>query len=117
MIIYFICFQFDDIIITKSVIQCALSKKHRNDDIVKKWCSQSKITTTLIDTARNIALDNVYNLRKNQNLILLSFEALEDSSKFMIFNLIIFINILLMHFINVYNNILLIYINNLYLIF
>ena len=91
LIIYFICFQFDNIIITKGIIQCALSKKHRNDDVVKKWCSQSKIITTLIDTARNITLDNVYfNLRKNQNLILLSFEALEDSSKFMIYNLITF---------------------------
>ncbi|KAK1131911.1 hypothetical protein K0M31_016058 [Melipona bicolor] len=71
--------EFDNIIITKGIIQCALSKKHRNDDIVKKWCSQSMIITTLIDTARNIGLDN-FNLRKNENLILLSFEALEDSN-------------------------------------
>ncbi|KOX73030.1 E3 ubiquitin-protein ligase listerin [Melipona quadrifasciata] len=71
--------EFDNIIITKGIIQCALSKKHRNDDVVKKWCSQSKIITTLIDAARNIGLDN-FNLRKNQNLILLSFEALEDSN-------------------------------------
>lgn len=82
----FIYFQFDDIITTRSALQCALSKKHRNDVIVKKWCSQSKITSLLIDITKEIALGNYSDLEKNQNLILLAFEPLEDGSKLLIFN-------------------------------
>ncbi|XP_043579866.1 E3 ubiquitin-protein ligase listerin [Bombus pyrosoma] len=70
--------EFDDIITTKSVIQCALSKKHRNDVIVQKWCSQSKISSILIEVAKEIASSNYSS--KNQNLILLSFEPLEDGN-------------------------------------
>lgn len=72
--------EFDDIIITRNIIQCALSKKHRNDIIIKKWCSQSKITSLLIDIAKEIALGNYSDLEKNQNLILLAFEPLDDGN-------------------------------------
>ncbi|XP_076766423.1 E3 ubiquitin-protein ligase listerin [Xylocopa sonorina] len=72
--------EFDDIVTTRSVVQCALSKKHRNDIIVKKWCSQSKITSLLIDVAKEIASGNYSDLEKNQNLILLAFEPLNDGN-------------------------------------
>ncbi|CAK9795315.1 E3 ubiquitin-protein ligase listerin [Anthophora quadrimaculata] len=72
--------EFNEIVITKSIVQCALSKKHRNDDIVKKWCSQSNITSLLIDVAKEIASGNYSDLEKNQNLILLALEPLEDGN-------------------------------------
>ncbi|XP_017893627.1 E3 ubiquitin-protein ligase listerin [Ceratina calcarata] len=70
--------EFDDIVIIRSVMQCALSKKHRNDVVVKKWCSQSKITDLLIDVTKEIASGNYSDLEKNQKLILLAFEPLVD---------------------------------------
>ncbi|XP_053980359.1 E3 ubiquitin-protein ligase listerin-like [Hylaeus volcanicus] len=72
--------QFQDIVTTRSVIQCALSKKHRNDPIVKKWCSQSRITSLLVDVAKVIASGNYSDLEKNQNLILLAFEPSDDGN-------------------------------------
>ncbi|XP_017758583.1 PREDICTED: E3 ubiquitin-protein ligase listerin [Eufriesea mexicana] len=72
--------EFDDIITIRSALQCALSKKYRNDVIVKKWCSQSKITNLLIDVTKEIVLGNYSDLEKNQNLILLAFEPLDDGN-------------------------------------
>lgn len=79
-------FQFENIVIKKSVIQCALSKKYRNDLTVKKWCSQSTITSLLLDVTKEIASGNYSDLEKNQNLILLAFESSDDGSKSLIFN-------------------------------
>ena len=61
--------------------------------MIKKWCSQYKIITTLTATAESITLyysktlaGNVYfDLRKSQNLMLLFFKALKKGGKFMIF--------------------------------
>lgn len=72
--------QFENIVIKKSVIQCALSKKYRNDLTVKKWCSQSTITSLLLDVTKEIASGNYSDLEKNQNLILLAFESSDDGS-------------------------------------
>ncbi|KOC69982.1 E3 ubiquitin-protein ligase listerin [Habropoda laboriosa] len=72
--------EFDETVITRSIVRCALSKKHRNDDIVKKWCSQSNITSLLIDVAKEIASGNYSDLEKNQNLILLALEPLDDGN-------------------------------------
>ncbi|XP_033336767.2 E3 ubiquitin-protein ligase listerin [Megalopta genalis] len=67
--------EFEDIATTRSVIHCALSKKHRNDTIIRKWCSQSKITGLLIDIAKEIAAGNYSDLEQNRNFILLAFES------------------------------------------
>ncbi|XP_076655771.1 E3 ubiquitin-protein ligase listerin [Halictus rubicundus] len=70
--------EFEDIATTRSVIHCALSKKHRNDAIIRKWCSQSKTTDLLVDIVKEIAAGNYSNLEKNQDLILLAFESPDD---------------------------------------
>ncbi|XP_012139948.1 E3 ubiquitin-protein ligase listerin [Megachile rotundata] len=72
--------QFEDITTSRSIIQCALSKKHRNDAVIKKWCSQSKITSLLIDVAKEIASGNYSDLEQNQKLILLAFESSDDGN-------------------------------------
>ncbi|XP_078036315.1 E3 ubiquitin-protein ligase listerin isoform X2 [Augochlora pura] len=72
--------EFEDIATTRSVIHCALSKKHRNDTIIRKWCSQSKITGLLIGVAKEIAIGNYSDLEKNRNLILLAFESSNDDN-------------------------------------
>lgn len=71
-------------------MQCALSKNHKNDLTVKKWCSQSKITNLLIDVAKEIASGNYTELEKNCNLILLAFEPPDDGSMFSIFTSFLF---------------------------
>lgn len=60
--------------------------------MVKKWYSQSKIITTLTVTAKDITLYyskrtlvDYFDLRKNQNLMLLFLQALKESGKFMVF--------------------------------
>ena len=70
--------------------------------MIKKWCSQYKIITTLTATAESITLyysktlaSNIYfDPRKSQNLMLLFFKVLKEGDKFMIF-LIIFNYVLL----------------------
>ncbi|XP_034174521.2 E3 ubiquitin-protein ligase listerin [Osmia lignaria lignaria] len=72
--------QLEDIVTSRSIIQCALSKKHRNDMIIKNWCSQSKITSLLIEVAKEIASGNYTDLENNQKLILLAFEPSDDGN-------------------------------------
>lgn len=83
-------FQFEDTTITKNFIQCALSKKYKGSIILKEWYSQSQITNLLIDVTKEIASGDYSDLEKNQNLILLAFEPLNDGSKFLIFYNILF---------------------------
>ncbi|XP_031845099.2 E3 ubiquitin-protein ligase listerin [Nomia melanderi] len=72
--------EFEDIVTVRSVVHCALSKKHRNDPVIRKWCSQSKMTSLLIDVAKEIAAGNYSDLEKNQDLILLAFESFDDGN-------------------------------------
>lgn len=68
--------ELNNIAITKNVVYCSLSEKNRNDHIIKKWYTQTNVTKLLIDVAKEIASPEHNNLDKNQNLILLAFEAL-----------------------------------------
>ncbi|XP_076673514.1 E3 ubiquitin-protein ligase listerin [Andrena cerasifolii] len=72
--------QLEKIVTVRNVIQCALSKKHRNDVVLKEWYSQSEITRLLIDVAKEIASCNYSDLQKNQDLILLAFEPLDNGN-------------------------------------
>ncbi|XP_076296975.1 E3 ubiquitin-protein ligase listerin [Lasioglossum baleicum] len=72
--------KFEDIATTRSVIHCALSKRHRNDAIIRKWCSQSKTTDLLVDVVKEIATGNYSDLEKSRDLILLAFETPDDDS-------------------------------------
>lgn len=85
----FIYFQVENIVTVRHVIQCALSKKHRDDVVLKEWYSQSEITRLLIDVAKEIASCNYSDLQKNQDLILLAFEPLDNGSKSLIYNYIV----------------------------
>lgn len=67
--------ELNDIAVTKNVIYCSLSEGNRNDPIIKKWYIQTNVTKLLIGVAKEIASGH-NNLEKNQNLILLAFEAL-----------------------------------------
>ncbi|KZC08965.1 E3 ubiquitin-protein ligase listerin [Dufourea novaeangliae] len=72
---------FEDVVTTRSVVYCALSKKRSRDNaIIKKWCSPSKITSLLIDVAKEIASGNYSDLEKNQDLILLALEPSDDGN-------------------------------------
>ncbi|EFN67901.1 Zinc finger protein 294 [Camponotus floridanus] len=68
--------ELNDIAVTKNVIYCSLSERNRNDPIIKKWYIQTNVTKLLIGVAKEIASPGHNNLEKNQNLILLAFEAL-----------------------------------------
>ncbi|XP_043265520.1 E3 ubiquitin-protein ligase listerin [Colletes gigas] len=72
--------QFENIVTIRSILYCALSKKHRNDPVVKKWCSQSRMTSLLLDVVKEIASGDYSELEKNQSLILLAFEPSDDGN-------------------------------------
>ncbi|KAK2580762.1 hypothetical protein KPH14_011385 [Odynerus spinipes] len=73
--------EFEDITIIRSIIECGLSKSNRNDAVIKKWCSQSKVTSLLIDVAKEVACGTYTDLEKNKNLILLAFDLSEDGDQ------------------------------------
>lgn len=53
--------------------------------IIKNWCSQSKITSLLIEVAKVIASGDYTDLENNQKLILLAFEPSDNGSKYLLF--------------------------------
>ncbi|XP_076246293.1 E3 ubiquitin-protein ligase listerin [Calliopsis andreniformis] len=72
--------QFEDIVIARTVIQCALSKKYKNAINLKEWYSQSQITNLLINVTKEISSGDVADVENNRNLILLACEPLDDNS-------------------------------------
>ncbi|KAF7402902.1 hypothetical protein HZH66_005169 [Vespula vulgaris] len=70
--------EFENITISRSIIECGLSKNNRNDAVIKKWCSQSKVTSLLIDVTKEVVSGSYTDLERNKNLILLAFDLSED---------------------------------------
>lgn len=70
--------EFEDINIIRSIIECSLSKSNRNDAVIQRWCLQPKVTSLLVDVAKEVASGNYIDLEKNTNLILLAFDLSED---------------------------------------
>ncbi|KAJ8669661.1 hypothetical protein QAD02_000920 [Eretmocerus hayati] len=45
----------EDSRVKKTVVQCALTKKYRQDDVVREWCGQTFVTNLLLSTAQEVA--------------------------------------------------------------
>lgn len=70
--------ELNDIAITKNVIYWSLSRRNRNDDIIKRWYTQASVTQILINVAKEILSSENGDLEESQNLILLAFETSEN---------------------------------------
>ncbi|XP_014213334.1 E3 ubiquitin-protein ligase listerin [Copidosoma floridanum] len=65
--------EIDDIKVRKIAVQRALMKKYREDRIVRKWCKQSLITSTLITTAQDV-MSSLEMTEFDENMFVRAFE-------------------------------------------
>lgn len=54
--------------------------------MIKKWCSQSQVTSLLINVVREVVSGTYTDLERNKKLILLAFDLSEDGGMY-IFNI------------------------------
>lgn len=65
--------------VLKNAVRCALSKKNRNDNVVKKWRSHVNVTALLMDVAKEIASgDSSIDSNLDQDILTLAFEGSDD---------------------------------------
>ncbi|XP_048513180.1 E3 ubiquitin-protein ligase listerin isoform X2 [Athalia rosae] len=71
--------QIDNEIVLRYGIEYALSKRNRGDPVVIEWISQTKVSTSLVEIAKQIATsDSTTNFNTNKNVLMLCFECQDN---------------------------------------
>lgn len=79
----------DDVKILKTAVQCALMKKYREDIVVRKWCTQSVITNTLVLTAQDV-VSSLELKEIDEKIFVQAFEPAIDGGDYYFLNLLFF---------------------------
>lgn len=58
--------------------------------MIKKWCSQSKVTSLLVDVTKEVVSGSYTDLERNKNLILLAFDLSEDGGMYIFIYMLLF---------------------------